>query len=66
LAGVQNLRAAITKGGRDAGDFKIEIRLPATSGRAATLLKSAPPELQTHLQAFAAVNLLPIEGAGQP
>jgi ATP-dependent DNA helicase DinG len=65
LAGVQNLQAAITRGDRNAGDFKIEIRLPATSGRASTLLKSAPAELQARLQEFAAVHILPIEGAGQ-
>jgi ATP-dependent DNA helicase DinG len=61
LAGVQNLQAAIQKGGRNSGDFRIEIRLPGTSGRPATLLKAAPAELQASLQAFADVHVLPIE-----
>jgi ATP-dependent DNA helicase DinG len=61
LAGIQNLQAAIQMGGRSIGDFRIEIRLPATSGRASTLLKSAPLELQTSLQAFAAARILSIE-----
>jgi ATP-dependent DNA helicase DinG len=64
LAGVQNLQAAIHKGGRSTGDFRIEIRLPATSGRPTTLLRSAPAELQAALQAFDAANILPIEGIG--
>ena len=62
LAGVQNLQSAIHKGGRSTGDFGIEIRLPGTSGRPATLLESAPGELRAALEAFAAVHILPIEG----
>jgi hypothetical protein len=61
LAGAQNLQTAIEKGGRSTGHFKIEIRLPATSGRGSTLLKSAPAELQALLGTFAAVRVLPIE-----
>jgi ATP-dependent DNA helicase DinG len=63
LAGVQNLQAAIQKGGRSTGDFRIEIRLAATSGRATTLLAGAPAELQASLQAFAAATVLPLEGS---
>jgi ATP-dependent DNA helicase DinG len=62
LSGVQNLQAAIQKGGRDTSAFKIEIRLPGTSGRAATLLEGAPQELRAALQTFAAAPLLLIEG----
>jgi ATP-dependent DNA helicase DinG len=65
LAGVVNLQTAIQKGGRSSSDFKIEIRLPDTSGRPATLLQAAPPELQAGLKTFAAATILPIEGIEQ-
>jgi ATP-dependent DNA helicase DinG len=63
-AGIDNLQAAIKKGGRSSADFRVEIRLPGTSGLPATLLRGAPPELQANLKAFAAAHLLPIEESG--
>jgi ATP-dependent DNA helicase DinG len=61
LSGVKQLQSAIRKGEREAGDFRLEIRLPGISGHGPRIFQAAPPELQERLQAFAGVSIFTLQ-----
>jgi len=60
LTGVQQLQDAIRQGRRHASDFKLEVRLPGISGNGQRLIQAAQRDLQDRLQAFAAVQIIPL------
>ncbi|MBN1936907.1 MAG: ATP-dependent DNA helicase [Anaerolineae bacterium] len=61
LAGVTQLQAAIAQGKRQAGDFKLELRLPGINGNAQTLIETMSPDLQSRLRAFQSVRVITFE-----
>jgi ATP-dependent DNA helicase DinG len=62
LAAATHLRDAIQKGGRQAAEFRIEIRLPGVGGSGQQILQAAPPDLRSRLDEFAAAHLVALDG----
>jgi ATP-dependent DNA helicase DinG len=61
LVGVEQLQSAIAQGGRQADQFKLEIRLPGIAGNAARILGDGQPGLQDRLSMFRAVHAYTLE-----
>jgi ATP-dependent DNA helicase DinG len=61
LAGVQSLQTAIDRGNRSTADFGLEIRLPGIGGNGQQLLRAAPRDLRSSLQAFSRVHIVTLE-----
>ena len=58
LAAAKSLQSAISKGKRQVGDFKLELRLPGVNGSDERILETAYLDLQSRLRAFRAVRVI--------